>query len=173
VHQPCAHTTAPIGGRHPERVDVEACPAKVAEDLPLGVLGRPLQTGGDISDHPAVDLTDQPDGVVRPWPSQQLLEPRRQPLGGRDLEGVGVERGVMPGPVDPVPGKVRGVIRLRRPDDKRFHGRTLARPNRRQPVSPVEYPLSGRRRCATVTATAEVRMAIMVLGRVAVCDRRS
>ena len=66
VHEPCANSTAPMCRLHPERVDVQTCPAKVAQDLPLGVLGRPLQTGGDISDHPAVDLTDQPDGVVRP-----------------------------------------------------------------------------------------------------------
>jgi len=44
-------------------VDVQSHAAKVTQGLPGGVLGRRLQPGSDIPDHPAVDLGDQPDGV--------------------------------------------------------------------------------------------------------------
>ena len=64
MHQPRPDTTAPRRLLHIKCVDEEAHPAKVAQQLPLGILRRMLQTGSDIPDHTAVQLGDQPDGIL-------------------------------------------------------------------------------------------------------------
>ena len=64
MHQLAAHTMAPIRLHHTKRVDVQAHKANVAQELACGILGRMLQVGSDIPDHAAVDLGDQPDGIL-------------------------------------------------------------------------------------------------------------
>jgi hypothetical protein len=70
IHQLCAHTAAPIGRLHPERVDVQSHSAKVTQNLSSGVLGRTLQAGSDVPDHSTVNLGHQPHGILGTGPSR-------------------------------------------------------------------------------------------------------
>jgi hypothetical protein len=125
THEPGPHTPTPICFRDPKRIDVHAHPAKVAQGLPVRVLGGLLQVRRDISGHSPVNLGDQPDGILRSGPTQQLLEPFDQTVSGRNPKGVGIKLSVVPCHIDPVTGKVCGIARSCRPHGNRLHRSTL------------------------------------------------
>jgi len=73
--------------------------------LPVRVLGGLLQVRRDISGHSPVNLGDQPDGILRSGPTQQLLGPLDQTVSGRNPKGVGIKLSVVPCHIDPVTGR--------------------------------------------------------------------